>query len=173
MKIQTSVFLSEFAEQLHGFSFTEDQRGEESRAQNQKAVDVVSTIFTVEFGSDLQCVQGFSTPPWLPLHIDYIWLQLHHLLLQFTHLGLDNQKRVLVFLKHMLILLHTHVHSTVPDHSSRQFAPSPSTHSGVSLMLKNSKLSKRNVLVRQTIQLNQYERDKCKFPAIYHHIFET
>lgn len=71
-KIQTSGFLSEFAEQLHGFWFTEDQRGEESSVQGYKAVVYVG--FTVKFGLDLQCFQGFSTPPRLPLHINYIRL---------------------------------------------------------------------------------------------------
>lgn len=36
--IQTSGFLSEFAEQLHGLPFTEEQRGEESKVRDHIAV---------------------------------------------------------------------------------------------------------------------------------------
>lgn len=76
--IQTSGLLSEFAEQLHGLSFTEEQRKEESKFQDHK--EVVFEVVRVTFGRDLQCVQVLSTPPWLSLHIHYIWLQLHDLL---------------------------------------------------------------------------------------------
>lgn len=108
--IQTSGFLSEFAKQLHGLSFTEEQRGEESKVQDHKAV--VFVVLKVKFGRDLQCVQGLSTPPRLPLHIHYVWLQLHHLLLQLTHLGLDTHTRVLVFLKrgHARTHIYTETH---------------------------------------------------------------
>ena len=100
--IQTSGFLSEFAEQLHGLSFPTKQRGEEGERSNiiKGLIFFVFVVFTVKFGSDLQSVQGLSTPPRLPLHIHDVWLQLHHLLLQFTHLRLDTHAQVLVFLKH-------------------------------------------------------------------------
>lgn len=44
---------------------------------------------TVKLDRGLQCIQGLSAPPGLPLHIHNVWLQLHHLLLQLTHPHLD------------------------------------------------------------------------------------
>lgn len=46
--IQTSRFLSEFAEQLHGLPFAEEQRREESDVRDQKAD--VSVVLTVNSG---------------------------------------------------------------------------------------------------------------------------
>lgn len=48
--IQTSGFLSEFAEHLHGLSFPEDQRKEKKNAQDHKAVSFFFVFFTVRFG---------------------------------------------------------------------------------------------------------------------------
>lgn len=61
----------------------------------------ISSVFKVELGSHLQCVQGLSTPTGLSLHIHYVWLQLHHLLLQFTDLGLDTHMGFIVFNAHV------------------------------------------------------------------------
>lgn len=47
--MQTSGFLSQFAEQLHGLSFTEEQRGEERKVQDHKDV-VVFVISKVKYG---------------------------------------------------------------------------------------------------------------------------
>lgn len=126
------------------------------------AVYVVSTVFTVEFGSDLQCVQGFSTPPWLPLHINYIWLQLHHLFLQFTHLCLDNHKWVLVFLKHILILLspsHTHTLSCTWPQLAAVCSISLHTVRSFSDARKN-KICKRNEFIFQKLITELF---KCNF----------
>lgn len=84
--IQTSGFLAEFAEQLHGLSFTEEQRGEESKV---RVYNCFLNGATVKLDRGLQCIQGLSAPPGLPLHIHNVWLQLHHLLLQLTHPRLD------------------------------------------------------------------------------------
>ncbi len=93
---QTSGFLSEFAEQLHGLSFTEDK---ERREESPPWQNCCFFIFTVKFGSDIQSIQVLSTPPRLSLHIHYVWLQLHHLLLQFIHLGLDTHTGVFSLFK--------------------------------------------------------------------------
>lgn len=142
--VQTSGLLSEFSEQLHGFSFTEEQRGEESRIQDHREVTFVIFMyfFTIKLGLNLQCIQGFSTPPWLPLHIHYVWLQLHHFLLQLTHLNLETATRFSLIETH-INTLYAHMHrekkSNLPDHSWQQFAPSLSTHPTVCLMLKKCK----------------------------------
>lgn len=87
------------------------KRGREQGPRSQSGCFCCFSVdFTVKFGSNLQRVQGLSTPPRLSLHIHYVWLQLHHLLLQFTHLGLDTHTWVLVFLKSMWILL-AHIHT--------------------------------------------------------------
>lgn len=119
------------------------ERGKESKVQGKQSswFCCFYCVFMAQLGSDLQCVQGLSTPPRLPLYIHYVWLQLHYLLLQFAHLSLGTHMWVLVFLKHQW---HTQTHmqkhtQLLPDHSWQQFAPSPSTHRGVSLTLENVK----------------------------------
>lgn len=42
--IQTFGFLSEFAEQLHGLSFTEEQRGEESKVRVHNCALICATV---------------------------------------------------------------------------------------------------------------------------------
>lgn len=68
---------------------TEKGQRREKGSRSTTCLVVGLFFFTVNFGTDLQCVQSLSTPPRLPLHIHYVGLQLHHLLLQLAHLGLD------------------------------------------------------------------------------------
>lgn len=96
------------------------KRGREQGPRSHSSPFLCLLFFEVKFGSDLQCVEGLSTPPRLSLHIHDVWLQLHHLLLQFAHLGLDTHTRVLVFLKHMWTFLtrakkHTQLYLTTAD----------------------------------------------------------
>lgn len=119
------------------------KRGGEQDTRSQRShfcYFYVFFFFTIKLGSNLQCIQGLSTPPWLPLHIHYVWLQLHHFLFQLTHLNLETATRFSLIETH-INTLYAHMHrekkSNLPDHSWQQFAPSLSTHPAVCLMLKN------------------------------------
>lgn len=61
--IQTSGFLSEFAEQLQGLSFTEEQRGEESKVRHHKAVVFLLFLLFLQ----LSLVQTYSVSRVSPL----------------------------------------------------------------------------------------------------------